>query len=112
MPPPLAATGHRGIIYRDPYGVALIIGPFNGPLLLLLRPAITALAAGNCCVLKLNVALGATSSLLLGLVPKYFDAEAVAALAGHREETTELLKLPFDFHHLDDPSFGHRINCN
>jgi hypothetical protein len=33
--------------YRDPYGVALVIGPFNGPLLLLLRPAITALAAGN-----------------------------------------------------------------
>ncbi len=43
VPKALAATGHRGVIYRDPYGVALIIGPFNGPLLLLLRPAITAL---------------------------------------------------------------------
>ena len=32
VPRALAATGHRGIIYRDPYGVALIIGPFNGPL--------------------------------------------------------------------------------
>ena len=54
VPRALAATGHRGIVYRDPYGVALIIGPFNGPLVLLLRPAITALAAGNCCVLKLS----------------------------------------------------------
>jgi len=54
VPKALAATGHRGVIYRDPYGVALIIGPFNGPLLLLLRPAIAALAAGNCCVLKLS----------------------------------------------------------
>jgi aldehyde dehydrogenase (NAD+) len=97
VPRALAATGHRGLVYRDPYGVALIIGPFNGPLTLLLRPAITALAAGNCCILKLSMALGATSSLLVDLVPKFFEPEAVAAVAGHREETTELLKLPFDF---------------
>ena len=97
VPSALAATGHRGMVYRDPYGVALIIGPFNGPLILLLRPAITALAAGNCCVLKLSMALEATSTLLMNLVPKYFAPEAVAAVAGHREETTELLKLPFDF---------------
>src|SRR5438552_17146181 len=97
VPRALAATGHRGIIYRDPYGVALIIGPFNGPLLLLLRPALAALAAGNCCVLKLSSAIKATSGLLANLVPKYFEPEAVTAVGGHREETTELLKLPFDF---------------
>jgi aldehyde dehydrogenase (NAD+) len=97
VPRALAATGHRGVVYRDPYGVALIIGPFNGPLTLLLRPAITALAAGNCCILKLSMALAATSSLLVDLVPKFFEPEAVEAAAGHREETTELLKLPFDF---------------
>lgn len=97
VPRALAATGHRGIVYRDPYGVALIVGPSNGPLLLLLRPAIAALAAGNCCVLKLSSALKATTALLLDLVPKYFEPEAVAAVAGHREEITELLKLPFDF---------------
>ena len=97
VPRALAATGHRGVVYRDPYGVALIIGPFNGPLLLLLRPAITALAAGNCCVLKLSMALAATCALLADLVPEYFEPDAVAAVAGHREETTELLKLSFDF---------------
>jgi aldehyde dehydrogenase (NAD+) len=97
VPKALAATGHRGVVYRDPYGVALIIGPFNGPLLLLIRPAISALAAGNCCVLKLSERVEATSALLLRLVPKYFEPEAVTALAGGREETTELLKLPFDF---------------
>ena len=43
----LAETGHKGMIYREPYGVALIIGPFNGPLLLLIRPALAALAAGK-----------------------------------------------------------------
>src|ERR1700746_3107958 len=97
VPKALAATGHRGVIYRDPYGVALIVGPFNGPLLLLLRPAITALAAGNCCVLKLSEKLNSTSALLLDLVPKYFKPDAVAAVTGHCEEVTELLKLSFDF---------------
>jgi len=97
VPRALAATGHRGVVYRDPYGVALIIGPFNGPLLLLLRPAIAALAAGNCCVLKLSEKLNSTSALLLDLVSKYFEPSAVAAVAGDREEVTELLKLPFDF---------------
>jgi aldehyde dehydrogenase (NAD+) len=97
VPRALAETGHKGVVYRDPYGVALIVGPFNGPLTLLIRPAITALAAGNTCILKLSSALPMTSALLLELVPKYFDPRAVVAVAGHREETTELLKLPFDF---------------
>ncbi|MBV8820366.1 MAG: aldehyde dehydrogenase family protein, partial [Acidobacteriaceae bacterium] len=97
VPRALALTGHRGIVYRDPYGVALIIGPFNGPLLLLLRPAITALAAGNCCVLKLSEKLNPTSSILPGLVQKYFEPDAIAAVTGDRQEATELLRLPFDF---------------
>src|SRR5262249_40152855 len=97
VPTALAKTGHKGMIYRDPYGVVLVIGPSNGPLTLLLRPAIAVLAAGNTCVLKLSPALSATSAVLLELVPKYFDPRAVCAVAGHREETTELLKLPFDF---------------
>jgi aldehyde dehydrogenase (NAD+) len=74
----------------------LIMGPFNGPLLLLLRPAITAIAAGNTCILKVSEA-PATAELLLTLVPRYFEPEALAAVSASREETTELLKLPFDF---------------
>jgi aldehyde dehydrogenase (NAD+) len=97
VPKALAKTGHKGVIYRDPYGVVLVIGPSNGPLLLLLRPAIAALAAGNTCVLKLSPALSATSSVLLDLVPKYFDPRAVTAVPGNREENAELLKLPFEF---------------
>ena len=97
VPKALAESGHRGIVYRDPYGVALIIAPFNGPLMLLLRPAIAALAAGNTCILKLSSAISATTALLFELVPKYFDPQAVAAVTGDREEITELLKLPFDF---------------
>jgi aldehyde dehydrogenase (NAD+) len=97
VPKALALTGHKGMVYRDPYGVVLVIGPFNGPLLLLLRPAITALAAGNTCILKLSDRLPATSAVLLDLVPEYFDSRAAAVVEGGRDATTELLKLPFDF---------------
>ncbi|MGH6848717.1 MAG: aldehyde dehydrogenase family protein [Methylocella sp.] len=93
----LAKTGHKGMVYREPDGVTLIIGPFNGPLTLLVRPALTVLGAGNTCILKLPEFVSETSALLPKLVPKYFDPRAVAAVAGHREEVGELLKLPFDF---------------
>jgi aldehyde dehydrogenase (NAD+) len=97
IPKFLANSGHKGIVYREPYGITLIICPFNGPLLLSLRPAITALSAGNPCILKLSEALLATDELLLELIPKYFETEALAAVTGSREEVTELLQLPFDF---------------
>ena len=97
VPKALAASGHRALVYRDPYGVVLIIGPFNGPLTLLLRPAIEAISAGNTCILKLSEKLDATSTLLLELILKYFDPRVIAAVSGHREETAALLKLPFDF---------------
>lgn len=45
LPPGLEATRNRGVIYKEPYGVTLVIGPFNAPILLLLDPAIAALAA-------------------------------------------------------------------
>src|SRR5271170_1324019 len=93
----MAKTGHKAMVYREPYGVALIIGPFNGPLMLLIRPAISTLAAGNTCILKLLEALPAISALLLELVPKYFDPRAVTAVPGRREQVSELLKLPFNF---------------
>src|SRR5262249_28091675 len=92
----LAASEHKAIVYREPYGITLVMEPFNGPLLCLLRPAITALAAGNTCILKVSDAPN-TSRLLVELVPQYFAPEAVVAIAGGPTEITELLRLPFDF---------------
>src|SRR5271167_3585486 len=97
LPKFLAASGHKGMVYREPYGVTLIICPFNGPLVLSLRPAVAALSAGNPCILKLSEALLATDELLMELIPKYFEPEALSAVVGDREIVTNLLKLPFDF---------------
>jgi aldehyde dehydrogenase (NAD+) len=97
LPKFLAASGHKGVVYREPYGVTLVICPFNGPLLLSLRPAVAALSAGNPCILKLSEALPATDELLLELIPKYFEPESFGAVVGGREVVAKLLTFPFDF---------------
>ena len=97
IPKFLADTGHTGKVYRDPFGVALIIGPFNGPVVLLLMPAINALTAGNTVVLKTNVNTPNTSALIAELVPKFFIPEAMSVVSGSVEEVTQLLKIPFNF---------------
>lgn len=97
IPAGLEATGNRGVIYKEPYGVTLVIGPFNAPILLLLDPAIAALAAGNPVILKPANTTPATAALFAKLIPQYFAPENVAVVTGGREEIGELLQLPFDF---------------
>lgn len=102
IPKGLEATGNKGMIYKEPYGVTLVIGPFNAPVLLLLDPAIAALAAGNPVILKPANTTPKTAELFKNLIPKYFDSQAVNVVTGGREEITELLQLPFDFIFLQE----------
>lgn len=85
----------RESISYQPYGVVLIIAPWNYPLLLSLQPLIAALAAGNCAVLKPSELAPNTSSLLNRLLSQYFSSEVVQVVEGGVEETTELLGQPF-----------------
>ncbi|QIY90044.1 aldehyde dehydrogenase family protein [Chryseobacterium gallinarum] len=97
IPKGLEDTGNSGMIYKEPYGVTLVIGPFNAPVLLLLDPAIAALAAGNTVILKPANTTPKVAQLFQELIPKYFEPDAVATVTGGRNEITELLQLPFDF---------------
>lgn len=97
IPAGLAKFGQRGLIRREPFGVTLVIGPFNAPILLLLDPAIAALAAGNPVILKPANTTPAKAALFAELVPQYFEPEDVSVVIGGREEISALLELPFDF---------------
>jgi len=97
IPKGLEETGNKGIIYKEPFGVTLVIGPFNAPILLLLDPAIAALAAGNPVILKPANVTPTVAALFQELIPNYFEPEAVSIVTGGREEITALLELPFDF---------------
>lgn len=84
-------------VCREPFGVVLILGPWNYPLQLLLAPLIGALAAGNCAVIKPSELAPATSCLLAAVVPRYLDAECVQVVEGGTSESTALLAERFDY---------------
>ncbi|KHJ82913.1 hypothetical protein OESDEN_17392 [Oesophagostomum dentatum] len=79
----------------EPLGVALVIAPWNFPLITS-TPFASALAAGNTVILKLSEFAPTFSSLFAGLVSKYFDKRLFAAVEGAVPETTALLEERFD----------------
>src|SRR5262249_35340579 len=93
---PLFAWPGMCRIQREPLGVALIIGPWNYPVQLMLVPLIGALAAGNCAILKPSEIAPATSALLATVLTKYLDSECVQILEGGADVATALLTERFD----------------
>lgn len=83
-------------IVPEPYGVALIIGPWNFPVQLILCPLVGAMAAGNCAVLKPSLAAPATSHLLARLIADQFDPAFLTVVEGGAETAQALLEHQFD----------------
>ena len=94
---PLALLPASSAIRREPFGVVLIIAPFNYPFQLTALPLAAAIAAGNTAVIKPSDMTPATSALLASLLPAFLDAKAVTVVSGGVEETTALLKQKFDY---------------
>jgi aldehyde dehydrogenase (NAD+) len=93
---PLLAWPSRGFIRPEPYGMALIIGPWNYPLQLLLSPLVGALAAGNCAVLKPSEFAPHTAAAIDELITSAFSEESVAVVQGDRAVAEALLGEKFD----------------
>ena len=93
---PLALQPAAARIVPEPLGVALIIAPWNYPLMLALSPLVGAIAAGNAVVVKPSELAPATSVTLARLVPDYLDRRAIAVIEGGVAETTALLAERFD----------------
>lgn len=91
----LANFPSSSYIYREPYGVCLIIAPWNYPFLLALEPLVAAIAAGNCAVIKPSELTTNTSALLAKIINESFLKEYLRVVEGGVEETTELLQQPF-----------------
>ncbi|MBW3093586.1 aldehyde dehydrogenase family protein [Bifidobacterium sp. 82T10] len=96
QPMPWLLWPARSWTVAEPKGVALVIAPWNYPVLLSLEPMVDAIAAGNCVCLKPSELSPATSRLLARLVPRYLDARAFAVVEGGAAETGALLEQPFD----------------
>lgn len=79
-----------------PYGVALIMSPWNYPFQLTLAPLADCLAAGNCAIVKPSAYAPATSALIKELLSDLFAPEYVAAVTGGRAENEALLRQKYD----------------
>lgn len=79
-----------------PYGVTLVIGPWNYPFMLSLVPMISALAAGNTVILKPSEVTTHSSAAMAKIINSNFPGELLHVVEGGVDETTELLKLKFD----------------
>ena len=97
VPTPLAQFHARSFIVQEPYGVVLVMSPWNYPVLLTLEPLIGALAAGNCCVLKPSAYSPATSAVMKKMIADVFPEEYVTVIEGGREENQNLLSQKFDY---------------
>ncbi len=94
---PLAQFHSRSYQKPSPYGVSLIMSPWNYPFLLTMDPLADAIAAGNTVVLKPSAYSPNTSRLIGRIVRKCFAPELVSVVTGGRAENTCLLKERFDY---------------
>jgi len=93
---PLTHLGSSSSIYPEPYGVALIIAPWNYPFQLTIAPLIGAIAAGNCAILKPSEFAPRTSVVLEELIKELYPEEYIAIVQGGVETSQALLQEKFD----------------
>lgn len=94
---PLAQFRSKSFVSPEPYGVVLIMAPWNYPFQLCIEPLIGAISAGNCAVIKPSAYAPATSHLLAEIIGSCFEPEYIAVKEGGRAENTDLLAQRFDY---------------
>ena len=94
---PLAQFHSSSYEIYEPYGISLIIAPWNYPFMLAIDPLIGAIAAGNCSIIKTSEYAPATSKIVQKIISEQFKSEYIAVVEGAVEETTELLNQKLDY---------------
>lgn len=87
----------RSTVYHEPYGVVLIISPWNYPFQLTMVPLIGAIAAGNCVVIKPSSLSSHTSGMIAALVAENFNPEYISVFEGSGRDAQGLLENRFDY---------------
>lgn len=96
-PTPLAQFYSSSYQLAEPYGVVLVMSPWNYPYLLSLDPLFGAIAAGNCVVLKPSAYAPNTSRAMAELIAAVFPPDWVTVIQGGREQNAALLEQKFDY---------------
>ena len=94
---PLAQFCSRSYKKPSPYGVVLIMSPWNYPFMLTMEPLIDAIAAGNTAIVKPSAYSPYTSEIIRKIIGECFEREYVSVVTGGRAENTCLLNEHFDY---------------
>ena len=87
----------KSYICPEPYGVVLIMAPWNYPVQLCLMPLVGAISAGNCAVVKPSAYAPESSRVISKLIESAFPTGFVTAVEGGRDANKALLDEPFDY---------------
>ncbi|MBN2544781.1 MAG: aldehyde dehydrogenase [Spirochaetes bacterium] len=93
----LAFLPAKSFVYPEPFGVVLIISPWNYPFQLLIAPLIGAISAGNCAVLKPSEVAPHTSAIIEKIVNDNFSSNYLFAFSGGIDINKALLSKKFDY---------------
>ena len=96
-PSALALFPAASRVVPEPYGTVLIMSPWNYPVQLTLVPLVSALAAGNCAVVKPSAYAPNVSRVVAELLGDIFPPEYVSVVQGGRAENAALLEQDFDY---------------
>jgi aldehyde dehydrogenase (NAD+) len=94
---PIYMFPSRSYLRKEPYGVTLIISPWNYPFLLLMMPLVGAIAAGNTAILKPSEISVNTANVLEKIINDTFPQEYLHVVQGGAEATQTLMELPVDY---------------
>lgn len=94
---PLTHFGGKSLIYKQPYGVVLIIAPWNYPFQLAIAPLVGAIAAGNTAIVKPSELTPHTSSVIRELIASTFPEQYIACVEGDAEVAKTLLDEQMDY---------------
>jgi len=84
-------------IYAEPYGVSLIISPWNYPFQLVIGPLIGSMAAGNCSVVKPSEYAPHTAQVFSEIIRNNFKPDYIAVVEGEAAVSQALLDENFDY---------------
>ena len=94
---PLAHFPSRSFISKEPYGVTLILSPWNYPFMLLIEPLIGAICAGNCAVLKPSEFAPNTANVIEKIIKECFEEDYVTVIQGDKDVSQALIEKNFDY---------------
>lgn len=94
---PLAQFHARSFEVKEPYGVVLVMAPWNYPFMLLMEPLAGAIAAGNCVVAKPSAYSPNVSAVIAAIIREALPSGLVEVVEGGRAENQELLDQKFDY---------------